>query len=129
MLDVAAVHDCGVMIDPALVTGQLKGAIVMGLGAALWEELTHDDGGRLVSDGSRPTSCRARTNAGHPRRPMATPSPSIRSASRARRIGLGGALAATTNAVATRWRLARGLTTVPATPPRLMAILAAGAAP
>ena len=43
--------------------------------------------------------------------------------------GLGGALAAATNAVADALGdLAPGLTTVPATPPRLMAVLAAAAA-
>ena len=132
VLDVAAVHDCGVMINPALVTGQLKGAIVMGLGAALWEELTHDDGGRLVSDRFK-TYLLPRANelpairVGH----MATPSPfhplGLKGAGES---GLGGALAAATNAVADALGdLAPGLTTVPATPPRLMAILAAGAAP
>ena len=102
VLDVAAVHDCGVMINPALVTGQLKGAIVMGLGAALWEELTHDDGGRLVSDRfktyllPRATELPA-IRVGH----MATPSPfhplGLKGAGES---GLGGALAAATNAVA-----------------------------
>ena len=53
ILDYAAMHDCGVMVNPALVTGQLKGAIAMGIGAALWEELTHDADGRLTSDRQR----------------------------------------------------------------------------
>ena len=128
VLDVAAVHDCGVMINPALVTGQLKGAIVMGLGAALWEELTHDDrGGPRERPASRPTSCRARRTAGH--HASATwrrRAPSIRSASRARANPASAARSPRPpTRWGTRWATWRDLTTVPATPPALMAILAA----
>lgn len=45
-----AVHDCGTQINPAFVTGQVQGGIVMGLGVALHEELVHDDEGRLATD-------------------------------------------------------------------------------
>jgi aerobic carbon-monoxide dehydrogenase large subunit len=48
--DYALVHDCGVMINPALVEGQAYGAIAMGLGAATSEALVFDDHGRLLSD-------------------------------------------------------------------------------
>lgn len=50
LLDFVMVHDCGVMINPALVEGQAHGAIVMGLGAALTERLVYDEDGRLLSD-------------------------------------------------------------------------------
>jgi aerobic carbon-monoxide dehydrogenase large subunit len=50
VLDYAVVHDCGSVINPAMVEGQLKGAIVMGIGAALWEELVYDENHQLVSD-------------------------------------------------------------------------------
>ncbi|MBP0495052.1 xanthine dehydrogenase family protein molybdopterin-binding subunit [Pararoseomonas indoligenes] len=131
VLDVAAVHDCGVMINPALVTGQLKGAIVMGLGAALWEELTQDGEGRLVSDRFKTYLLPRATDLPTIRVDhMATPSPfhplGMKGAGES---GLGGALAAATNAVADALgALSPGLTTVPATPPRLMALLARGAA-
>lgn len=46
VLDYAAIHDCGVVVNPALVEGQFKGAIAMGIGAALWEELLHDAQGQ-----------------------------------------------------------------------------------
>jgi carbon-monoxide dehydrogenase large subunit len=49
ILDYAAVHDCGVIVNPGLVEGQFKGAVVMGIGAALWEELLYDAGGRTVT--------------------------------------------------------------------------------
>ncbi len=50
LLDFVMVHDCGTMINPALVEGQAYGAIVMGIGAGLTERLVHDDQGRLASD-------------------------------------------------------------------------------
>lgn len=53
MVDVrrhVAIHDCGTMVNPRFVEGQFQGGIVMGLGAALSEELVLDDGGELVSE-------------------------------------------------------------------------------
>ena len=49
LLDYAAVHDCGMVVNPGLVEGQFKGAVAMGIGAALWEELLHDDQGRTMT--------------------------------------------------------------------------------
>ncbi len=46
VLEYQAVDDCGVVISPEFVEGQLHGAIAMGLGAALWEELPYDAEGR-----------------------------------------------------------------------------------
>ncbi|MGH3267150.1 MAG: xanthine dehydrogenase family protein molybdopterin-binding subunit, partial [Trebonia sp.] len=45
-----AIHDCGTIINPRLVEGQVSGGIVMGFGAALTEELVHDAHGGLLSD-------------------------------------------------------------------------------
>ena len=127
VLDYASIHDCGVMVNPALVTGQLKGAIVMGIGAALWEELTHDALGRLTSNRLKTYLLPRSTDlppirVGH----MSTPSPfhplGMKGAGES---GLGGALAAVTNAVGDALGpLSARLDTVPATPPRLVAILA-----
>ena len=126
LLDFAAVHDCGVMINPALVTGQFKGAIVMGIGTALWEELTFDAAGRLKSDRLKTYLLPRATDLPTIRvAHMTTPSPfhplGMKGAGES---GLGGALSAVTNAVgdALGPDSAR-LTTVPATPPRLMSIL------
>ncbi len=127
VLDYAAMHDCGVMVNPALVTGQLKGAIAMGIGAALWEELTHDTDGRLTSNRLKAYLLPRSTDlppfrVGH----MSTPSPfhplGMKGAGES---GLGGALAAVFNAVGDALGpLSARLDTVPATPPRLVAILA-----
>jgi carbon-monoxide dehydrogenase large subunit len=43
----ASVHDCGVVINPTFVEGQLFGSIAIGIGGALWEELPYDSGGHL----------------------------------------------------------------------------------
>lgn len=50
VLDYAVVHDCGVVVNPALVEGQIRGAVAMGIGAALWEQLRMDAAGRPVAD-------------------------------------------------------------------------------
>jgi len=39
VLRVVAVDDCGVVINPLLVEGQVHGAIAQGLGRALCEEI------------------------------------------------------------------------------------------
>jgi len=50
VLEYTAIHDCGVIVNPALVEGQFKGAVAMGVGAALWEELLHDADGRTSTN-------------------------------------------------------------------------------
>jgi aerobic carbon-monoxide dehydrogenase large subunit len=43
------VEDCGRIINPLLVDEQLRGGIVQGIGAALFEELRYDDRGQLTN--------------------------------------------------------------------------------
>ena len=44
------VHDCGTVVNPLLVEGQVRGALVQGLGAALNEELRYDrETGQLIN--------------------------------------------------------------------------------
>jgi carbon-monoxide dehydrogenase large subunit len=42
-------HDCGTMLNPMLVDGQLHGGLAQGLGGALSEELCYDTAGQLLS--------------------------------------------------------------------------------
>jgi carbon-monoxide dehydrogenase large subunit len=42
-------HDCGKVINPLLVEGQIHGGVAQGIGAALLEELIYDEGGQLQS--------------------------------------------------------------------------------
>ena len=43
------VEDCGRIINPRLVDEQLRGAIVQGIGAALYEHLVYDEHGQLLT--------------------------------------------------------------------------------
>jgi carbon-monoxide dehydrogenase large subunit len=49
VLRVIAVDDCGVVINPLLVEGQVHGAIAQGLGQALSEEIRYDEAGQPMS--------------------------------------------------------------------------------
>ena len=40
-------EDCGVMINPAIVEGQVRGGVAQGIAAALYEELVYTDEGQL----------------------------------------------------------------------------------
>ena len=41
------VEDCGVMINPAIVEGQVRGGVAQGIAAALYEELAYAEDGQL----------------------------------------------------------------------------------
>jgi CO/xanthine dehydrogenase Mo-binding subunit len=43
------VHDCGTVINPTVVEGQVHGGVAHGIGNALYEALAHDEGGQLMS--------------------------------------------------------------------------------
>jgi len=44
-----AVDDCGNIINPLLVDGQVHGGVVQGLGQALYEQAVYDDDGQLIT--------------------------------------------------------------------------------
>jgi len=54
------VHDCGTVINPALLHGQVHGALYMGMGEAVWEEVQFDKNGKVananLSDYRMPTA-------------------------------------------------------------------------
>jgi aerobic carbon-monoxide dehydrogenase large subunit len=45
-LDYVYVHDCGTIVNPTIVEGQIQGGVAQGIGAALFEALTYDDEGQ-----------------------------------------------------------------------------------
>ncbi|MEJ2086235.1 MAG: molybdopterin-dependent oxidoreductase, partial [Acidobacteriota bacterium] len=49
VLRYVAVDDCGNVINPMIVEGQVHGGVVHGLGQALWEEALYDQSGQMVS--------------------------------------------------------------------------------
>lgn len=44
------VHDCGVVLNPMILEGQIHGGVAQGLGNAWYEELCFDSDGRLTND-------------------------------------------------------------------------------
>jgi len=42
-------HDCGRMINPMIVDGQIRGGTAQGIGQALYEDLVYDEGGQLLT--------------------------------------------------------------------------------
>jgi carbon-monoxide dehydrogenase large subunit len=43
------VHDCGNMINPMIVEGQIHGGLSMGVGSTLYEEIVHDEDGNPMT--------------------------------------------------------------------------------
>ncbi|QCS44549.1 xanthine dehydrogenase family protein molybdopterin-binding subunit [Natrinema versiforme] len=50
VLDYVAVHDCGTIVNPQIVDGQVEGGIFHGFAGALYEELEYDSSGTLQAD-------------------------------------------------------------------------------
>lgn len=44
-----AVEDCGTVLNPMIVEGQVAGAVAQGVGGALYEEIVYDDDGQLLT--------------------------------------------------------------------------------
>ena len=49
LLSYVAVDDCGRVINPMLVEGQVHGGIAQGVGQAMWEEHVYDENGQLTT--------------------------------------------------------------------------------
>jgi carbon-monoxide dehydrogenase large subunit len=45
----ALVEDCGTVINPMIVEGQIHGAVAQGIGEALLERIVYDDDGQLLT--------------------------------------------------------------------------------
>jgi len=102
VLEYAVTHDCGRVVNPLLVDGQIMGGVLQGLGQCLFEAIMYDQDGLPLSKGYMdyvlPTAATA------PRfilRHIETPSPlnplGMKGAGEA---GCSGALAAIANAIA-----------------------------
>ncbi|UBU10622.1 aerobic carbon-monoxide dehydrogenase large subunit [Nonomuraea gerenzanensis] len=49
VLRYAVVHDCGRLINPMIVEGQIHGGVAQGIGGALYERMVYDQHGQLVN--------------------------------------------------------------------------------
>ena len=120
-------EDCGPMINPNVVEGQIAGGTVQGIGGALLEHLAYDEDGNPLAttfmDYLVPTSADVPIiEYGH----VETPSPGPGGY---KGVGEGGAIGAppaVVNAVGRRARAASGcaLTELPLTPSAIVALLA-----
>ena len=43
------VHDCGTVINPLILAGQIHGGVAQGIGNAFYEQLVFDDQGQLLN--------------------------------------------------------------------------------
>jgi aerobic carbon-monoxide dehydrogenase large subunit len=132
VLKYAVSHDCGRLINPRLVDGQIHGGVAQGLGGALLEELVYDSSGQLLTgsliDYLVPTSLDVpeidgvHLETASPRNPLGV-----------KGVGEGGAIAppaAIANAVEdalSPWGIR--VTATPLHPDRIRALLRAAGAP
>jgi len=49
LLDYAVAEDCGTMVNPLLVEGQIRGGVVQGIGTAMFEEIPYDEAGQPLA--------------------------------------------------------------------------------
>jgi carbon-monoxide dehydrogenase large subunit len=49
ILQYAVVHDCGNLINPMIVEGQIHGGVAQGVAGALFERMAYDDSGQLLN--------------------------------------------------------------------------------
>jgi carbon-monoxide dehydrogenase large subunit len=120
------VHDCGTMVNPMIVEGQIHGGVAQGIGAALLEEVLYDEQGQPMSttltDYLVPT---AETLPNVEIEHLVHPSPFIPGGMKG--MGEGGTIgapAAVVNAIAAALPgVATRITSTPVTPPGLVELL------
>jgi carbon-monoxide dehydrogenase large subunit len=120
----AAVHDCGRLINPAIVRGQIEGGIAQGIGGALMEELSFGRDGEPAAttlfDYVVPT---ARDIPELVLEQFETPSPVTSTGARgAGEIGIIGPGAAIAGAVTAAFEGRAQARRLPLTPPRVRAL-------
>ena len=49
ILRYCVVHDCGTMVNPMVVEGQVHGGVAQGVGGALYERMVYDESGQLLN--------------------------------------------------------------------------------
>ena len=82
ILRYVAVDDCGTMINPMVVEGQIHGGIAHGIGNALLEEIVYDGAGQLLTgtlmDYALPRATDVPSARGAPRRHAVAAEPARR---------------------------------------------------
>ena len=49
ILRYCVIHDCGIMVNPMIVEGQVHGGVAQGVGGALYERMAYDESGQLMN--------------------------------------------------------------------------------
>ncbi len=49
VLRYCVVHDCGTLVNPMIVEGQIHGGVAQGVGGALYERMVYDENGQLLN--------------------------------------------------------------------------------
>jgi carbon-monoxide dehydrogenase large subunit len=119
-------HDCGTIVDETLVEGQLRGAVAMGVGLVMGEELPYGADGRPVAAGFKTYLMPRTTDVPHVELVhQQTPSPfTWGGAKGAGEVGFSGAVAALVGAVNDAVRpLGVRFDRLPLSPPTVLAAL------
>jgi aerobic carbon-monoxide dehydrogenase large subunit len=133
VLDYVVCHDCGTMVNPMIVEGQVVGGVAQGLGTALYEEIPYDENGQPLASTFLDYMIPGATEVPDVRvLHMETPSPHTRFGIKG--MGEGGAIAPPAviiNAINDALKsLGAELGETPATPDRILrAIIAAQGMP
>jgi carbon-monoxide dehydrogenase large subunit len=125
-------HDCGRVVNPQIVDGQIHGGVAQGIGGALWEALVYDAGGQLLTGSLMEYAVpRARDLPRFEAIHLEYPSP--RNPLGVKGVGEGGAIAppaALANAVEDALApFGVRITEGPLTPERIVALISASASP
>ncbi len=94
LLQHVAVDDCGVVINPLLVEGQIHGGVAQAVGQALYEDVYYDESGQLVT-GSLADYAIPRAHMMPPLNLLRTETPSLRNPLGAKGVGEAGTIGAT----------------------------------
>jgi carbon-monoxide dehydrogenase large subunit len=131
LLRYVVAHDCGRVINPMLVDGQIHGGVAQGIGGGLGEEIVYDPAGQLLT-GSLMDYALPRADELPFIETVHLEHPSPRNALEVKGVGEGGAIsppAALANAIEDALApLGVRVTEGPVTPARIVALVRAGAA-
>lgn len=118
------VEDCGRVINPLIVEGQIQGGVAQGIGSALYEELCYDQSGQLLTttfmDYRLPSTMEVpRVEIVH----LETPSSNALGTKGMGESGAIGPMAAIANAIADALGTSCDITETPLTPSRVWHII------
>ena len=128
LLRYVVAHDCGKVINPIIVEGQVHGGVAQGIGGALFEDMAYDEQGQLLA-GSLMDYAVPKADDLPPIETVHLEFPSPRNPLGVKGLGEGGAIsppAAIANAIEDALApFGVRITQTPVTPARIRALLAA----